>query len=586
MDVVENSGAAPVASFALSATNGYQYFGPVFTNTSSGYYTNQTWAWGDGSTNSYPMELVNPTHIYTNAGSYTVSLTVVGTSGGQSSVSSQNVVTVNPVVVDFSAIPVCESNGMSVIFTNLSHSSNSSLTNRHWFFGDGFNTNWPGLTDGGGYMYNYANPGVYTVWLQRCGTQIGCVSNSHVIVVSNTTVNCLMATTIFSNSPTSGTAPLHMHFYDQSTNLSFGVIRSNYWDFGDGGSTNFLIPTDVSHTYSNVGVYFATNIEFGCCNASTTIWTITASPSCVPPTNNFIAVPTLGPAPLSVTFTDLTTGTVASNYTDFGDGGWTNNFLPATNFVHQYTASGTYLVTNIEWGCGSACTSFVTITVSPSCTPPVASFTANKTNGPPNLQVIFTDTSIGTIANVTWTFGDGNSTNFTAPTPTTVTNTYTTGGHYSVTQIVDSASCGISTNGQPNLIWVYTPWEIWQNKYFGCIGCPQAAGNVDADGDGISNTNEFLAGTDPTNSMSALRITSVVRQAGTNIVITWTAVGGNSYVVQTNAPPASGSYTNNFADLSGTINVPGSGGDTTAVYTNWAGATNIPSLYYRIRLGP
>jgi PKD repeat protein len=221
------------------------------------------------------------------------------------------------------------------------------------------------------------------------------------------------------------------------------------------------------------------------------------------------------------------------------------------------------------------------------CVLPWANFTAGPTTtGAAPLQVIFTDTSTGTIANVTWTFGDGNSTNFAAPTPTTVTNTYTTGGHYSVTQIVDSASCGISTNGQPNLIWVYTPWEIWQNKYFNCIGCSQAAGNVDADGDGISNTNEFLAGTDPTNSMSALRIISVVRQAGTNIVVTWTAVGGKSYVVQTNAPPTNGSYTNNFADLSAPINVPGNGGDTTAVYTNWAGATNIPSLYYRIRLGP
>ena len=138
-----------------------------------------------------------------------------------------------------------------------------------------------------------------------------------------------------------------------------------------------------------------------------------------------------------------------------------------------------------------------------------------------------------------------------------MTNTYAAGGQYSVTQIVDSGSCGTSANGQPNLIWALTPWQIWQNQYFGCIGCPQAAGNVDADGDGISNTNEFLAGTNPTNALSALRITSVVRQANTNIVVTWNAVGGKSYVVQTNAPPANGSYTNNFSDLDSRDQCPG-----------------------------
>ena len=223
----------------------------------------------------------------------------------------------------------------------------------------------------------------------------------------------------------------------------------------------------------------------------------------------------------------------------------------------------------------------------PPCTSPWANFSANTTSGAPNLQVIFTDASTGTMNNVYWTFGDGNSaTNSGTPTmPYSVTNTYTTAGHYPVTEIVDGGSCGISTNVQPNLIWVYSAWEAWQQQYFNCVGCSQAAGNLDFDGDGISNTNEFLAGTDPTNPLSALRIISVVRQASTNIVITWNAVGGKSYYVQTNAPPVNGSYINNFSDLSSVINVTGIG-PTTAVYTNWGGATHVPALYYRIRLGP
>ena len=269
-------------------------------------------------------------------------------------------------------------------------------------------------------------------------------------------------------------------------------------------------------------------------------------------------------------------GFTNSNYTLFSYGGsLVNNGLSVNPLPVGY--SGTISNDTVN----------KLIVLSVVCTPPWANFSANTTSGGAPLVVTFTDNSTGTITSVTWAFGDGGTTNFIAPTmPYSVTYPYNTGGHYSVTQIVDSGSCSISTNGQPNLIWVYSAWEAWQKQYFNCIGCPQAAGNVDFDGDGISNTNEFLAGTDPTNPLSALRIISVVRQASTNIVITWNAVGGKSYVVQTNAPAADGSYTNNFADLSSMINVPGSSGDTTAVYTNWAGATNVPSLYYRIRLGP
>ncbi|HUI08405.1 MAG TPA: glycosyl hydrolase family 28 protein [Verrucomicrobiae bacterium] len=142
--------------------------------------------------------------------------------------------------------------------------------------------------------------------------------------------------------------------------------------------------------------------------------------------------------------------------------------------------------------------------------------------------------------------------------------------------------------GTPGIVKldVYTPFEQWQVQYFGSTTNPAAGGDVDADGDGISNTNEFLAGTNPTNSRSGLRIISAVRQ-GANVVITWSTAGGRTNVVQAAAGGVNGSYsTNNFLDIAGsTTIIPGSG-DATTNYIDVAGATNAPTRFYRIRLTP
>jgi polygalacturonase len=149
----------------------------------------------------------------------------------------------------------------------------------------------------------------------------------------------------------------------------------------------------------------------------------------------------------------------------------------------------------------------------------------------------------------------------------------------------------ISTNipGQVNLVVTSAaqpldPFTAWQLQYFGCTNlaiCPQAAGNADPDGDGISNTNEFLAGTNPTNSTSGLRILSVTKQ-GSDISITWETSGGRSNAVQ--ATGITG-YTTNFSDISAPIIISGSG-DATTNYVDAGGATNTPSRYYRVRLVP
>jgi hypothetical protein len=50
---------------------------------------------------------------------------------------------------------------------------------------------------------------------------------------------------------------------------------------------------------------------------------------------------------------------------------------------------------------------------------------------------------------------------------------------------------------------------------------------ADNDGDGMSNLQEYLAGTNATNSASCFRITSQVL-AGKDVRVSWTSVGGKS----------------------------------------------------------
>lgn len=120
--------------------------------------------------------------------------------------------------------------------------------------------------------------------------------------------------------------------------------------------------------------------------------------------------------------------------------------------------------------------------------------------------------------------------------------------------------------------------DSWRQQYFGCINCPQADDAADPDGDGMNNMAEFLSGTDPTNSTSALRITAVIPQDNDMLVI-WQGCGGKTNAVQT-ASNLGGSY----ADISSNIILQGSG-DLTANFLDVGAATNA-SRFYRLRLVP
>jgi len=213
--------------------------------------------------------------------------------------------------------------------------------------------------------------------------------------------------------------------------------------------------------------------------------------------------------------------------------------------------------------------------------PPVAAFVASPTNGVTPLIVTLTDLSSGSVTNWFWDFGDGSTTNITT---TNVVHAYTAAGIYSVKEIV-SGPGGADTNTQPNLITALDPFQAWQLQYFGCTNCPQAQPDADSLGKGMSNTNQFLAGLNPTNPASLFCITSIMSDSNNNVLITWSTAGLRTNTVQATSGDGSGGYSNNFQDVSGPI-VIGVIGDTTTNYIDIGGATNFPNYYYRIRLVP
>ena len=122
----------------------------------------------------------------------------------------------------------------------------------------------------------------------------------------------------------------------------------------------------------------------------------------------------------------------------------------------------------------------------------------------------------------------------------------------------------------------------WEQSY-GLDPFNAADASVDTDGDGFSNLQEYQAGTDPTNSASALRIIEL-EPDDDDVLVTWTAVGGKRYVLQTTTGD-SGSFSNNFVDLNPAIVASGTG-ETTVTVLHLGAATNAPSRFYRVRLLP
>lgn len=126
--------------------------------------------------------------------------------------------------------------------------------------------------------------------------------------------------------------------------------------------------------------------------------------------------------------------------------------------------------------------------------------------------------------------------------------------------------------------------DVWMLQYFGHPtgqAADKSRASDDADGDGVSNLSEYLAGTNPTNATSFLHLTSLtVTTSG--VRATWTTTPSRTYVLQM-ASKLGG--TNKFADVSLAISAPGTGESRTN-FTDTSAKSGLTGRFYRVRLGP
>jgi pectate lyase len=119
-------------------------------------------------------------------------------------------------------------------------------------------------------------------------------------------------------------------------------------------------------------------------------------------------------------------------------------------------------------------------------------------------------------------------------------------------------------------------FELWAMERF---TNPTLSGRTaDPDNDKSDNYSEYLAGTDPLNPNSVLRITSIQFQ-NDDVALQWTAGANRTNIVQASSELPT------FQDISPGIATLGEG-DIVTNFVHVGGASNSPARYYRLRLAP
>ncbi|GAB4495889.1 MAG: hypothetical protein OHK0019_26280 [Saprospiraceae bacterium] len=491
----------PVANFTSSVSG----LTVTFNNTSSNADT-YFWDFGDGGNSNEE----NPVYTYSEAGIYTVTLTVTNDCG--TSIKTA-IINTGP-TADFTANPTDGCATLSVQFTNLSSYNATSFS---WIFQGGT----PSSSNQVNPNVQYAIPGTYTVTLvaiNAAGTNTK-IKTNYITVTGVPSANF--------NQTVNG---LTVNF----NNLSNGAT-SYSWAFGDGNTSN---ETNPVHTYAMGGTYNVTLTSTNDCGSNVSIKTVVVI---APPVAGFNASPTTGCAPLTVQFNNQSVGNPTSWNWSFPGGNPSSS--TAQNPTVVYNTAGTYSVTLIvSNGAGSDTlvqNNFVTVNAAPT-----AGFN-NTING---AVVTFSNTSQNATSYL-WAFGDGNTSNQANPT-----HTYNQDGTYTVTLTATNA-CGTTT--ATKTITIVTPPVAGFNAS-PTTGCaPLTVQFTSQSSPNVTAWNWSFPGGNPSSS-TAQNPTVVYNTAGTySVTLTVSNSAGSSTLSQTNyitvnAAPTAG-FTSSVDSLTATF---------------------------------
>ncbi len=150
----------------------------------------------------------------------------------------------------------------------------------------------------------------------------------------------------------------------------------------------------------------------------------------------FSGTPVSGDAPLTVQFTDASTGSATAWSWDFGDG---SAAVTTQNATHTYTAVGTYTValtvTNATSSDVETKADYITVTA--VAVDVVAAFSATPLTGDAPLEVQFTDASTGNPTSWIWDFDNDGTADATTQNPS---YTFNAAGSYTVVLTVSDGT--------------------------------------------------------------------------------------------------------------------------------------------------